>query len=77
MILNIPQCSGLTVLGLNFQQDCRFVRHVKDNLAKANKCLYVVRSLRKEECSQLEVDYLFKTIVLPNVTNALVVLGAS
>ena len=31
----------------------------------------------KEECSQLEVDYLFKTIVLPNVTNALVVLGAS
>ena len=77
MISNIPQCSELTVLGLNFQQDCRFDKHVKSKLGKANKCLYVIRSLRKEGCNQFEVDYLFKTIVLPNVTYALVVYGAS
>ena len=77
MISNIPQCSELTVLGLNFQQDCRFDKHVKSKLGKANKCLYVIRSLRKEGCNQFEVDYLFKTIVLPNVTYALVVYGTS
>ena len=62
MISNIPQCSELTVLGLNFQQDCRFDKHVKTKLDKANKCLYVIRSLRKEGCSPIEVDYLFKTM---------------
>ena len=49
----------------------------KDKLTNANKCLYVKRSLRKEGCSQHEVDYLFKAIVLPSVTYALVVCGAS
>ena len=63
MISNIPLCSGLTVLELNFQQDCRYDKHVKDKLAKANKRLYVIRSLRRVGCSQLEVD-------LPNVTYA-------
>ena len=78
MILDIPQCSGFTALGLNFQQDGRFDRHVKDKLAKVNKCLYVIRSLRKERCSQLEVDYVFKTIVkLASVTYALLVYGVS
>ena len=56
MISNIQQCTGLTVLGFNFQQDCRNDKFVKDKLAKANKCLYVFRSLRKEEFSQLEAD---------------------
>ena len=46
--------------GLNFQQDCRFDKHVKSKLGKANKCLYVTRSLGKEGFSQLEADYLFK-----------------
>ena len=41
-ISNIPLCSGLTVLELNFQQDCRYDKYVKDKLAKANKCLYVI-----------------------------------
>ena len=27
MISNIPLCSGLTVLELNFQQDCRYDKH--------------------------------------------------
>ena len=46
-------------------------------LCKANKCLYVIRCLRKEGCSQAEVDHLFSSIVLPNVTYALSVYGAS
>ena len=46
-------------------------------LCKANKCLYVIRCLRKEGCSQAEVDHLFSSIVLPNITYALSVYGAS
>ena len=46
-------------------------------LCKANKCLYVIRCLRKEGCSQAEVDHLFSSIVLPNITYVLSVYGAS
>ena len=39
--------------------------------------MYVIRCLRKEGCSQAEVDHLFSSIVLPNITYALSVYGAS
>ena len=45
MISNIPQCSGLTVLGLNFRQDGRYDKHGKDKLAEADNCLNVIRFL--------------------------------
>ena len=75
-ILNISQCNSLLILGLTFQPHCRFELHVKNKLCKANQCLYIVRSLRKEGCSQEEVDYLFKSLVLSNLTYALPVYGA-
>ena len=64
---NIQECSEFTVSGLNFQQDCGFVKLLKASLVKQIN-VYVIRSVEKEGCGQLEVDYLFKTIVLPNVT---------
>ena len=70
-ILGIPQTSTLTILGLTFQPNCKFSTHLKEKLCKANKCLYVIRCLRKEGCSQAEVDHLFSSIVLPNITYAL------
>ena len=39
--------------------------------------MYVIRCLRKEGCSQAEVDHLFSSIVLPNITYALSVYGTS
>jgi len=36
-----------------------------------------MRCLRKEDCSKAEVDHLFSSIVLPNITYALSVYGAS
>ena len=42
----------------------------------ANKCLFVLRSLRKEGFSQVEVDRLFSALVLPNFTYGLSVYGA-
>ena len=50
--------------------------HVK--LIKANKCLFILRSLRKEGYSQAELDHLFSSIVLPSITYGLpVYAGAS
>ena len=70
-ILGISQTSELTILGLTFQPNCKFSTHLKEKiLCKANKCLYVIRCLRKEGCSQA-------AIVLPNITYALSVYGAS
>ena len=63
---NIPQCKELLILGVTFQDNCRFTNHVRGKLIKANECLYVIRTLRVEGYYQLEVDYLFQSIVLPN-----------
>ena len=76
-ILGIPQASEVTILGLTFQPNCKFSTHLKEKLCKGNKCLYVIRCQRKEGYSQVEVDHLFSSIVLPNISYALSLYGAS
>ena len=76
-ILDIPQCEENVILGVTFQQDGKYSSHVKSKLIKANRCLYVLRSLRKEGYNQSEIDLLFKSIVLPNITYALLLYRAS
>ena len=49
---NIPQCTELPILGVTFQENCKYSEHVRAKLIKANKCLFVLRSLRKEGFSQ-------------------------
>ena len=62
-IMNISQCNELTVLGMGLQNNCRFNIHIKNKLCKANKSLFVLRSLRKGY-SQNEIDYLFQALVI-------------
>ena len=71
------QSDSFTLLGVTLQNDCKFSSHVKGKLREANKCLYILRSLRKDEYTQVEIDHLLKAIVLPKVTYALPVYGAS
>ena len=73
----IEQSDSFTLLGLTLQNDCKFSSHVKWKLWKANKCLYILRTLRKDGYTQVEIDHLFKAIVLPKITYALPVYGAS
>ena len=44
----IPQTCQLSVLGLILQDNCRFDCHVHVKLIKANKCLFILRSLRNK-----------------------------
>ena len=60
-----------------FQEDSRFVNHIKEMFTKANKGLHVLRSLCKEGYSQLGTDNLLKAIVLPDLVYGLSVYGAS
>ena len=77
-ICNIPQCNSLSLLVVTLQSNCKFSEHVRLKLVKANRCLHVLRSLRKEQYSQVEIDHLFKSLlVLPNFTYCLSVYGAS
>ena len=46
-------------------------------LITANKCIHVLRTLRKEKYSQTEIDHLFTVLVLPNFIYGLPVYGAS
>ena len=65
-VFAISQCSSLVLLGVMIQSDCNFRAHVNLKLIKAKKCLHVLRTLRKEQYSQAEIDYLFTSLVLPN-----------
>ena len=76
-INNIPRWDSLVLLGLTFQPNCKFSELVRLKLTKANKCLHILRTLRKELFSQKEIDNLFKTLVLPILTYGLAVYGAS
>ena len=44
-----------------------FGLHVKAKFHEANKCLFVIRSLRKEGYTQDEIDHLFNSIVIPKL----------
>ena len=76
-IRDIPQCDNLMLLGVTLQSDCKFNEHVKRKLMKANKCLYILKTLRKEQYNQTEIDHLFRSLVLPNITYGLSIYGAS
>ena len=65
---NITQVSCLKVLEVTLQSNRRFNEHIKVNLQEANKSLYVIRCLRKAGYQQPDVDYLFRSIVLPKLT---------
>ena len=66
----------LPILGVTFQENGKYSEHVHAKLIKANKCLFVLRSLRRKEgFSQGEVDHLFSALVLPNFTHGLPVYG--
>ena len=76
-LCGIEQSDSFTLLGVTLKNDCKFSSHVKGKLRKANKCLYILRSLRKDGYAEVEIDHLFKAIVLPKITYALPVYGAS
>ena len=63
--------------GVTFQKNCRFSIRVKNKLAAVNKCLYILRTLRKEGYCQAELDKLFSTIVLPKLMCGISVYGSS
>ena len=66
LVNKIPQCTELPILGVTFQENCKYSEHVRAKLIKANKCLFVLRSLRKEGLSQCDVGRLFSALILPN-----------
>ena len=63
-VSNIPRCTELPILGATFQENSKYSEHLRAKLIEANKCLIVLRSLRKEGFSQGEVDHLFSALVL-------------
>lgn len=73
----IEQRPTLKILGVTFEATSRFRAHVKEKLIKANKCLFIIRNLRNDGYSQNEIDLLFKSLVLSQLTYALPVYAAS
>ena len=65
------------LLRVTIQSDCKFRAHVNLKLIKANKWLYVLRTLRKKKYLQAEIDHLFTVLLSPNFIFGLPVYGAS
>ncbi|CAB4011545.1 Hypothetical predicted protein [Paramuricea clavata] len=63
--------------GTTFQDNLKFTSHLRGKFVKANKCLFVIRTLRAAGYSQCEIDYLFKTLVISTITFGLSVYGSS
>ena len=59
LLHNINQYSNISLLGLTIQGNCKFSLHIKAKLHEANKCLFIIRCLRKEGYTQGEIDHLF------------------
>ena len=74
---NITQVSCLKVPGVTLQSNHRFNEHIKVKLQEANKCLYAISCLRKDGYQQLDVDYVFRSIVLPKLAYGLPVYASS
>ena len=74
---NITQVSSLKVLGVTLQSNHRFNEHIKVKLQEANKCLYVIRCLRKEGYLQSDIGYVYRSMVLPKLTYGLPIYAAS
>ena len=70
-VAGIPKCDQLTILGMTFETNYRFSSHVKIKFIKSNKCLHVLRCLRKEGFNQQELHDLFISLVLPHLTYGL------
>ena len=69
---------SLKLLGITFQNNSMFTVHIKNKLLEANKCLFVIKSLKKEGFCQDDIDHLFiNAMVLPKLTNGLSVYAAS
>ena len=65
---NITQVFCLNVLVVTLRSNHRVNEHINVMLQEANKCLNVIRCLRKEGYQQPDVDYVFRSIVLPKLT---------
>lgn len=74
-VICIPEHNQLCLLGVTFQSECKLRSHVKVKLVKANKCLHILRTLRKEQYDKNEIDLLFIMIVVHNLTYGLSVYG--
>lgn len=59
---DIAQCKDLPLLGVTFLGDPKFRSHLTIILTTANKCLHVLRTLRKEQYNQGEVDHMFRAL---------------
>ena len=73
---NVPQCTELPILGVTFQENCKYSEHARAKLIEASKCLFASRSLRKRGFSQGDVNHLFSALILPNFSYGLPVYGA-
>ena len=61
LVSGISQTRTLSICGATFQEECRFTTHVGHKLIKANQCLFILRSLRKEGYTKAKLDHLFQS----------------
>ena len=60
LLSGISQTRVLSISVVTFQEDRRSTTHVGHKPIKANKCVFILRSLREEDYTRTELDDLFQ-----------------
>ena len=65
----------MKILGVIFQQNGLFTKHVKSLLAQAQSLLYLLKDLRHNQMAMDEVNRLFEAVILSQIRYGISVYG--
>ena len=73
--LNINQVSDIKILGITFQKNGLFTKHVKNLLAHARSLIYLLKDMYHHQMSLAEVNRLFESVILSRIRYGISVYG--
>lgn len=73
--VSVPSVSDLRILGITFQKNVRFSKHVKTLLSHLRSLLYLLKDLKLRQVPICEVNRLFEALILSRIRYGISVYG--
>lgn len=74
--LRFDEVSTTNILGITFQKNCLFSKHVKSLITKLKRLLYVIRDLKIARTKSADIDTVFKAIIVSRIRYGISVYGS-
>lgn len=76
MDTQLKHSSEATILGIIFQSDCRFSKHIKRIIAISKSTLYTIKDMKLHGFSIQELDLVFEALILSRIRYGICVYGS-